>query len=189
MHVYRNNISAAESCLFSHRHRWRLVVVGSYRSESLWRPLNSAKWLDLVACGSNCVCLDGCGGAASGWPAWSLISAGLCRLLCWWLLNKKKSAKDYDKSKHYLFDVRGEGKKIGEKFMLSLCCFNCAHSQLLCSDFVCVIQCVCVCMSLKVCVCVRVRVLWTERTDNGAAWEEEAAWEMISTALIIREIS
>lgn len=35
----------------------------------------------------------------------------------------------------------------------------------------------------------RVCVLWTRGTDNVAAPREEAAWEMISTALIIRGIS
>lgn len=41
----------------------------------------------------------------------------------------------------------------------------------------------------RACVYVRGCVLWTEGTDNVAAWKEEAAWEMISTALIIRGIS
>lgn len=44
-------------------------------------------------------------------------------------------------------------------------------------------------LSVFLCAGVCVHVLWTEGTDNVAAWKEEAAWEMISTALIIRGIS
>lgn len=50
----------------------------------------------------------------------------------------------------------------------------------------------CVYVSVWVCMvydCVFGCVLWTEETDNVAVWKEEAAWEIISTALIIRGIS
>lgn len=51
---------------------------------------------------------------------------------------------------------RGTKKKhFCESFMLCLCCVNCAHNQLLCSDSLCVISCVgvCVCIFMFLCGC------------------------------------
>lgn len=42
-------------------------------------------------------------------------------------------------------------KHFCESFMLRLCCVNCAHNQLLCSDSLCASVCVCIFMFLCGC--------------------------------------